>query len=58
MKRNRELVPNVAELVDEVRSWGFGGRLIHGVDHETGYEIGRAGADRLTTADMTPRRLK
>jgi hypothetical protein len=55
-RRNRELLPNVAALVAEVRQMFPKARLIHGVDHETQYEVGRPGVDKLTLKDMEPRR--
>lgn len=59
---NREKAPAVVELVKDWTSAltaafpGMKPRLIHGVDHETQYEVGRAQADHLKAADMVARR--
>lgn len=55
-RRNRELLPNVAALVDEWRKEFPQLRLIHGVDHVTQHEVGRPGVDKLSMRDMEPRR--
>ena len=40
-RRNRELMPNLAELVDEFRSVFPDAKLVWGVDKVTGYEVGK-----------------
>jgi hypothetical protein len=39
-KRNRELMPNVAKMMDEWRAVFPGCRLIYAKDLETGHEVG------------------
>lgn len=42
-QRNRELMPNVAALIDEFRAAnpGIDFKVVHAIDEQTGYEIGK-----------------
>ena len=55
--RNRQLLPGVAAILDEVRQRFPKARLIYGRDDSTGYEVGTAGADQVHAADMVPRKV-
>ena len=57
---NREKAPNAVELAGEwltaLKQVFPRARLMHAVDHETQYEVGRAQADHLNKNDMLARR--
>lgn len=55
--RNRELMPELSALMDEVRKQFPKARLIYGRDESTGYEVGTAGADQVHAADLAPRKV-
>lgn len=42
-QRNRELMPNVAALIDEFRAAnpGIDFKVVHAIDEETGVEVGK-----------------
>jgi len=61
-RMNRELMPSLAELVDEVRKQFPQAKLIYGKEIPKDpdmpvYEVGRQGADRLKPQDLIPRRV-
>jgi hypothetical protein len=40
-QRNRELMPNVAAMIDEWKIHFPGLKVIWAIDHETGHEVGK-----------------
>ena len=55
--RNRELMPELSALLDEVRKQFPKARLIYGRDDSTGYEVGTPDADQVHAADLAPRKV-
>lgn len=56
--RNKQLMPELSALVAEVRETFPKAKLIYGVDHSTGYEVGTKDGHEVHVADMQPRRVK